>query len=184
MELTKREAQFSTFRPLNVLIVSWNIDAALPEHLTSDPVNNQFLFDVLDSVDSPDIISFGFQETVDLENHKGNLQKALQRSHWPRSYEDGRVGQHLNPEYKVWQQKLESVVRQAMPQETQYTVIETEGLVGLYSCILVKRSEKVHIDDVGMSTIKRGFAKKYGNKVSPFGFGGGSPKVADARNFL
>ncbi|KZP19100.1 DNase I-like protein [Athelia psychrophila] len=167
MELTKREAQFSTFRPLKVLIVSWNIDAALPEHLTGDPINNQFLFDVLDSVHSPDIISFGFQETVDLENHKGNLQKAL-RGHRSRSYEDGRVGQHLNPEYKVWQQKLESVVRQAMPQETPYTVIETEGLVGLYSCILVKRTEKVNIDDVGMAIVKRGFAKKYGNKGAIF----------------
>lgn len=166
MELTKREAQFSTFRPLNVLIVSWNVDATKPNDLSNDPVNNQFLFDVLNSVDSPDVIAFGFQEIIDLEDHKHTMATVLKKHREP-CFDEGKVGNHLDPEFRAWHQKLESVVRQATPHETPYTVIETDGMSGLYSCILVKRAEKTNIADFGMSIVKRGIGKKVANKVSP-----------------
>lgn len=68
-ELQKREQEFSTFRPLNVLICSWNTDAQKPDTMIGGkPANMTFLKDVLKSVDRPDIIAFGFQELIDLEN--------------------------------------------------------------------------------------------------------------------
>jgi len=48
------------------LVVSWNVDAAKPDALTGNEMNLNFLSDVLSSVDRPDIISFGFQEVIDL----------------------------------------------------------------------------------------------------------------------
>ncbi len=70
LELSRRDVEFSTFRPLNVLVVSWNVDAAKPDALNSGQENTNFLQSVLHSVDSPDIIVFGFQELIDLESRK------------------------------------------------------------------------------------------------------------------
>lgn len=67
-EVQKREAEFSTFRDLNILICSWNTDAQKPEALTGSAENVNFLENVLHSVDSPDILVFGFQELIDLES--------------------------------------------------------------------------------------------------------------------
>jgi len=67
-EVQQREQEFSTFRSLNILICSWNTDAQKPDTLTRKSANISFLKDVLRSVDKPDIIVFGFQELIDLEN--------------------------------------------------------------------------------------------------------------------
>lgn len=68
-ELLKREASFCTFRPLNILVCTWNVDDATPDMLTGVE-NTNFFKAHLQSMESPDIIIFGFQEVVDLENHK------------------------------------------------------------------------------------------------------------------
>lgn len=46
-ELLKRECEFNSFRTINVLIVSWNIDAAKPKVLTDDTANLTFLNNAL-----------------------------------------------------------------------------------------------------------------------------------------
>lgn len=74
-ELQKQEASFSTFRPVKMLICTWNIDAAKPEALNkigngNGTTNLEFFDNLLSSVDQPDIIVFGFQEMIDLENRK------------------------------------------------------------------------------------------------------------------
>ncbi|KAL1726305.1 hypothetical protein EV714DRAFT_276703 [Schizophyllum commune] len=76
-ELLTRESEFSTFRDLNVLVVSCYVDSAKPEQLTGTPANCNFLSDVLASVDAPDIIHFGFQEVVDLENWRVAAKSVL-----------------------------------------------------------------------------------------------------------
>ena len=63
-ELNLRQPDFCTFRSVRTLCVSWNIDASKPQDLAGTPQNLDFLRDVLLSVDSPDIIAFGFQEMV------------------------------------------------------------------------------------------------------------------------
>lgn len=61
-ELNLRQPDFCTFRTIRTLCISWNIDACKPQDLSGAPQNLDFLRDVLLSTDSPDIISFGFQE--------------------------------------------------------------------------------------------------------------------------
>ena len=53
------------------MVCTWNVGASKPSDLSrgSLPENN-FLENVLRATDSPDIIVFGFQELVDLENKK------------------------------------------------------------------------------------------------------------------
>lgn len=69
-QLTARQSSFCTFRPVNVLICTWNIDSAKPTDLNGSAANAHFLEDVLRSVDSPDIIVFGFQEVIPLTDKK------------------------------------------------------------------------------------------------------------------
>lgn len=67
-ELTVRQAEYCDFSPLRVLTCSWNIDACKPSQLQDEAYNANFLSTFLKSTDSPDIISFGLQEIIDLQS--------------------------------------------------------------------------------------------------------------------
>ncbi|KAF9224616.1 DNase I-like protein [Gyrodon lividus] len=162
-ELLKREHAFSTFRDISVLIVSWNVDAAKPDALTTDPENINFLQDVLTSVDSPDIISFGFQELIDLESRK-MAAKTVLLGGGKKKGEDGKISEKVTSSYKRWHDRLVQAVKLAMPTNSPYTVIHTESLVGLFTCMFVKNTERGSLKDVAIATIKRGMGGRYGNK--------------------
>ena len=65
-----REDEYCQFRELSILISSWNIDSSKPNELTGSPENQGFLQECLTSVESPDVIIFGWQEVIDLNNKK------------------------------------------------------------------------------------------------------------------
>lgn len=159
-ELLKREREFSTFRTINVLVVSWNVDAAKPEALTDDSANLTFLHDALTSVSpAPDIISFGFQELIDLESRKMAAKTVLLGG--KKKGEEGKISEKVTSSYKRWHDRL---VREVRGLAEGYTVIHTESLVGLFTCMFVKNSERTALKDVAITTIKRGMGGRYGNK--------------------
>lgn len=161
-ELNKQETSFSSFRDLSVLVVSWNVDAAKPDALSGSPENNEFLNNVLMSTDSPDIIAFGFQELIDLESRKMAAKTVLLGS---KKKSNGAISEKVSRSYKMWYDKLVLAVRLAMPPDCPYTVVHAENLVGLFSCIFMKSSERNGLNDVAITTIKRGIGGMYGNKV-------------------
>ena len=164
-ELSKRETSFSTFRNMNVLIVSWNVDAAKPDALIGTE-NASFLNDVLSSVDSPDIIAFGFQELIDLESRKMTAKNVIFNGVGSNKKKaNGGLSDKVSRSYRLWHDKLVLAVRLAMPPDCPYTVVEAQSLVGLFSCIFVKSSERGGLNDVAIKTIKRGIGGVYGNKV-------------------
>ncbi|KAF7301001.1 IPPc domain-containing protein [Mycena indigotica] len=169
-ELLKREASFSKFRDLSVLIISWNCDSARPESLSGDPVNINFLHEALTSVDCPDIITFGFQELVDLESRKLVAKNVLLGR---KDKQDASIAQitglsglseKVTTAYRKWYEHLIMAVRLAMPTNVPYTVIHTESLVGLFTCVFVKHSERMSIKDNVITSMKRGMGGRYGNK--------------------
>lgn len=159
--LMKRESEFSSFRNINVLVVSWNLDSAKPDVLTG-PENANFLHEALTSVADPDIIAFGFQELIDLESRKMAAKTVLLGG--KKKNEDGGISQKVSTSYKKWYDRLVLAVKQAMPPDVPYTVIHTENLVGLFSCIFVKNTERISLKQVAITTIKRGMGGRYGNK--------------------
>lgn len=159
----KRETEFSTFRDINVLIVSWNLDSAKPDALTGCAENINFLHDALTSVEDPDIIAFGFQELIDLESRKMAAKTVLLGG--KNKNADGAISQKVTTSYKKWYDRLVLAVKLAMPPDVPYTVIHTENLVGLFSCIFVKNTERISLKQVAITTIKRGMGGRYGNKV-------------------
>lgn len=149
---------------MKVLIVSWNVDSAKPDALTGTPDNLNFLSDVLQSVDSPDIIAFGLQEVIDLESRKIAAKTVLLGAKNKNS--DGTLSQRVSTAYKKWFDGLVHAVRLAMPPNVPYSVIHTESLVGLFSCIFIKNTERMTLRQTAITTIKRGMGGRYGNKVS------------------
>jgi hypothetical protein len=68
--LEDRAGDYSSQRPLNVLICSWNIDSCKPSDLIGANENTKFLEECIGSAHRPDIIVFGFQEVIDLNDRK------------------------------------------------------------------------------------------------------------------
>ncbi|KAF8632419.1 hypothetical protein AX17_004860 [Amanita inopinata Kibby_2008] len=174
-EMQKRENSFSSFRDVTTLIVSWNCDAARPDSLTGEAANVNLFNDILTTVDSPpDVIAFGFQEVIDLESRKMAAKNVLLGGAAKKKHNDeGSITGHacsgnglsdkVTGAYRRWYDRLVKEVRLAMP-DVPYTVVYTESLVGLFSCIFVKASERVALRDVAVTTVKRGMGGRYGNK--------------------
>lgn len=162
-EVSKQEHTFSKTRDMTMLMVSWNCDAARPDSMTGDPANVNFLVDALRSTESPDIVVFGFQEVIDLESRKMAAKNVLLGS--KKKVEDGGLSEKVTGAYKRWYDRLVLAMRQTMPPDTPYMVLHTESLVGLFSCIFVKNTERSSLRDVSITTIKRGMGGRYGNKV-------------------
>jgi hypothetical protein len=164
-ELLKRESQFSTFRPLKVLIVTWNIDAARPEQLTGTESNATFIEQVLTSVDKPDIVTFGFQELIDLESRRMTAKTVLYTGTGKKKVNDGGLSEKVTKAYKRWHDWLVSKMRLYMPADEAYSVVGSESMVGLFSCVFVRNQEQVGLKDIAIDTMKRGMGGFYGNKV-------------------
>ena len=143
--------------------MSWNVDSAKPDALTGSTENINFLQNVIQSMDRPDIIVFGIQEIIDLESRKMAAKTVLLGG--KNKSPDGTISQKVTTAYKKWYDKLVMSVRLAMPTDSPYTVVHTENLVGLFSCVFVKNTEKIKLDDVSLTTVKRGMGGRYGNKV-------------------
>jgi len=143
-------------------VVSWNVDAIKPDALTGNEMNLNFLSDVLSSVDRPNIISFGFQEVIDLELRKMAAKTVLLGG--KKKGKGGRISEKVTSSYRRWHDRLVLAVQLAMPADCPYTVIHTESLVGLFTCIFAKNTEKVVMKDIAVASIKRGMGGRYGNK--------------------
>ncbi|WVF72695.1 hypothetical protein IAT40_007513 [Kwoniella sp. CBS 6097] len=160
-QMVTRQPDYCTFRDMNLLVVSWNIDSAKPTDLSGSEANVKFLEECLRSVDSPDIIVFGFQEVIPLTDKKLTAKTLLFGS---KSKESSSSHDKVSQAYRQWLDKLTSAVRQASPPDRPYAKIHSESLVGLFTCIFVKSSEKDSLRDLDITTVKRGLGNIYGNK--------------------
>ncbi|KAF8341436.1 DNase I-like protein [Cantharellus anzutake] len=165
-ELLRREARYSLFYDLKILICSWNIDASRPDMLTCNGESVSFLPEVLRSVgdgaDAPDIIVFGFQEVIDLESRKLTAKTVLLTS--GKKKKEGTLADKVSSQYRLWLDQLSLSIRTAMPLDCPYSVVHFENMVGLLTCVFVKRSERHRIKNSAITTMKRGLGGRYGNK--------------------
>ncbi|GAA5932802.1 uncharacterized protein JCM15063_002209 [Sporobolomyces koalae] len=159
-ELHLRQPDFCTFRSIRALCVSWNIDASRPHDLVGTMDNLEFLKNALHSTESPDIISFGFQEMIDLEDKKLTAKSML----LSKKKTTDKLSSGVSSAYRQWHDKLVQAVRLAMPPEEPYTVVHVGDMVGLFSCIFVKAREADRLRDVSLITVKTGMGGRYGNK--------------------
>ncbi|ORX99573.1 DNase I-like protein [Basidiobolus meristosporus CBS 931.73] len=154
-EMLQRDAEFCRFRDIKVLICSWNIDARKPHKFEHE--NLRALEAWLSTVKDPDIIVVGFQETVDLESKKVTAKSILKFKNKKNSEEQ------WTHRYKQWQEKLTEAIARA-GHDSQYSLEECQNLIGLFSCVFVKTSEKSKIRKINAGKVKTGFGGLHGNK--------------------
>lgn len=64
------DTSFCKFEKLKAVVMTWNAGASTPHSLRYNPQDADFMQELLQSSESPDIIVFGFQELIDLEDKK------------------------------------------------------------------------------------------------------------------
>ncbi|PVF99182.1 hypothetical protein CPB86DRAFT_783977 [Serendipita vermifera] len=169
-EMLTREQSYCTFRPLKLLVLTWNVDAAKPDALVGSK-NGTFLQNFLANPalegGLPDIIVVGFQEVIDLEDKKLTAKTVLLGS--TKKKTDGTISEKVSRHYRLWHDRLVAEVHRAYPAES-YIVQHTENMVGLFTCVFVRRSvahptpSTKNIRDIAITTIKCGMYGMYGNK--------------------
>ncbi|OKP12318.1 hypothetical protein PENSUB_2054 [Penicillium subrubescens] len=151
-----RDVEFCKFREIRMVIITWNAGASTPGSVrTSD-----FIRDAVHPEDPPDIIVFGFQELVDLENKKITAKSLLLGS---KKKENGEK-EHMSRQYRVWIDHLTRSLHECMPLEESYVLLHTSNMVGLFTCAFVKHKERHNISNISASEIKRGMGGLHGNK--------------------
>ncbi|KAI5780779.1 Endonuclease/exonuclease/phosphatase, partial [Geopyxis carbonaria] len=159
-EMQKRDMEFCSFREIKALVCTWNAGASKPQDLLNRDSDKIFLEEVLESGNSPDIIVFGFQELVDLEDKKITAKSFLKKGSKKKRAADQQ--EHMSHQYRLWQQQLTKSIENHM--EESYILLHVANLVGLFTCIFIKSSEKKNIRNVSASTVKRGLGGLHGNK--------------------
>jgi len=69
-QMQAQEGDFCDLSNIRALVMTWNAGATTPWHLQQKDQDHAFFPNLLKASDSPDILVFGFQELVDLEDKK------------------------------------------------------------------------------------------------------------------
>ncbi|KAJ5223304.1 hypothetical protein N7468_007846 [Penicillium chermesinum] len=154
--MSSKDVEFCQFREIRAAVVTWNAGASTPGSLrTSD-----FFKNAIHPEDPPEIIVFGFQELVDLENKKITAKSLLMSG---KKKETGEK-EHTSRQYRVWIDYLTRVLHECMPLDESYVLLHSANMVGLFTCIFVKHKERHNIKSINASEIKRGMGGLHGNK--------------------
>lgn len=159
-EMKAIDTQYCTFEDLKVLVMTWNAGASTPSSLRNSQSDSIFIQNLLQSSGTPDILIFGFQELVDLED-KTATAKRLFKSKKKDPVTDQ---ERMSHQYRDWRDFLVRSLDDYMPADTLYHLLHTATLVGLFTCIFVKSSIHGRIRNLSSSQIKRGMGGLHGNK--------------------
>lgn len=155
-----RDSEFCKFRELTAAVLTWNAGACKPGHLQHSREDSNFFRDYLTAREPPDIFIFGFQELVDLEDKKVTAKSFFKS----KKTKEPDEPQHMSSQYRAWRDHLGKCLDDYMPTNTSYTLLHTASMVGLFTCIFVKSTERSRIRNVHASEVKRGMGGHHGNK--------------------
>lgn len=69
-DMQDHDIEYCNFREIVAKVVTWNAGASTPTNLRYNEKNLHFFHQVLDVEAPPEILVFGFQELVDLEDKR------------------------------------------------------------------------------------------------------------------
>ncbi|KAI9807059.1 MAG: hypothetical protein M1825_005776 [Sarcosagium campestre] len=159
-DMHAHDVEYCTFREVRALVMTWNAGASTPQHLRHDEQDSNFFRKLLLEHKSPDIIVFGFQELVDLEDKKVTARSFFKSS----KKKDSSDQEHMSRQYRAWRDYLTRCIVDTMPSEEPYYLLHTASLVGLFTCIFVKQSERENVRGDDAAEVKRGMGGLHGNK--------------------
>ncbi|ORX54508.1 DNase I-like protein [Hesseltinella vesiculosa] len=150
-QLQLKADSYSNYRPIQVMICSWNIDANKPEKLTGK--DNDLVHEWLGEADSPDVIVVGIQEIIDLESKKQTAKSLFASRKKIETLED--ADEMLTHRYRLWHDHLVRVIGDNYGRDA-YSVYKTDQLVGLFSCVFVKKTEMSRVWNCDATVVKTG----------------------------
>jgi hypothetical protein len=156
--------------------MTWNAGASTPYHLQHSDQDEKFLRDLIQSSNCPDILVFGFQELVDLEDKKTTASMFVLFARWfsadcitesffKSKKKDPSEEQHMSHQYRAWRDFLTQSLDDYMPREELYHLLHTASLVGLFTCVFIRAPLRERIRSVSGAEVKRGMGGLHGNKV-------------------
>ncbi|KAF7593481.1 hypothetical protein BBP40_011487 [Aspergillus hancockii] len=151
-----KDVEYCAFREIRAVIMTWNAGASTPGSVRT----STFIQDAIHPEDPPEILVFGFQELVDLENKKITAKSLLMSS----KKKESREKEHMSRQYRVWMEHLTQCINGCMPLEESYVLLHSANLIGLFTCIFVKHKERQRIKDLSAAEVKRGMGGLHGNK--------------------
>ncbi|KAI5293468.1 hypothetical protein KEM52_005515 [Ascosphaera acerosa] len=158
-QMHSRQEQYCEFGKITAAVLTWNAGASIPSHMK----DTLFIRDAIHPESPPDIIVFGFQELVDLENKKITAKSLLKSKKKDKDRDPDRE-HHMSRQYRVWKEYLSSCIDQMMPVNASYTHLHTANLIGLFTCVFVRDELRHNIKDLGTMQVKRGMGGLHGNK--------------------
>ncbi|KAM7184192.1 Endonuclease/exonuclease/phosphatase [Rhypophila sp. PSN 637] len=157
-EMKRIDKKYAKFQDLKALIMTWNAGASTPNSLRYSDADATFIKNLLQSSDSPDILVFGFQELVDLEDKTATAKRFLK----PKKKE-GSDQERMSHQYRDWRDFLVRSLDDYMSGDL-YHLLHTAPLVGLFTCIFVKSDIRARVSNLSSAEIKRGMGGLHGNK--------------------
>lgn len=157
--MKSKDTQYCDFDDLKALFMTWNAGASTPSSLRYSGADSTFFQDLVQSADSPDILVFGFQELVDLEDKKLTAKRFLK----PKKKE-GSDQERMSHQYRDWRDFLMKTLDDYMPADDLYHLLHTAPMVGLFTCVFVKSSLRDRIRNLSGAEVKRGMGGLHGNK--------------------
>ncbi|OAX80552.1 hypothetical protein ACJ72_05115 [Emergomyces africanus] len=151
-----RDVDYCQFREITASVVTWNAGATVPGNLR----DSKFIQEAVHPENPPDILVFGFQELVDLENKKITAKSLLMGG----KKKDSAEKEHMSRQYRVWKDYLASCIHDIMPLDQPYVLLHTSHLIGLFTVVFIKQDERQRIRGISAAEIKRGMGGLHGNK--------------------
>lgn len=154
--MQERDIHYCTFREIRAAVVTWNVGAASPYDLRTD-----FVADACDTQDPPEILVFGFQEVVDLEDRAVTAKSILG---FGKKKDPDSTEQHQSRVYREWRDYLSKMISRYTSARYAYSELQTSSLIGLFQCIFIRQEERPRLRDVHATNVKCGMKGHYGNK--------------------
>ncbi|GAB7360652.1 hypothetical protein MBLNU230_g0532t1 [Neophaeotheca triangularis] len=159
-QMQQHDSEYCSFREISAAVLTWNAGASKPGQLQYTKEDDNFFRKYLTAQqEPPDVFVFGFQELVDLED-----KKVTAKSFFKSKSKAAGEPEHMSHQYRAWRDYLTRSLEDHMPSDTPYTLLHTANMVGLFTCVFVKSSERTHIRHVHTSEVKRGMGGLHGNK--------------------
>ena len=156
------DIEYCIFNEVRTVVMTWNAGASTPSNLRHDDKGISVFRDIIQSRSPPDILMFGFQELVDLEDKKLTAKSFFKGN---KKKESGEA-EHMSHQYRAWRDFLVQLLDENMPSSETYYLLHTASMVGLFSCVFVKASLRSRVRKLGVAEVKRGLGGLHGNKGS------------------
>lgn len=157
--MQQRDEEYCAFSEVTAAILTWNAGASKPTALREHPRDANFFRDYFSAGTPADILVFGFQELVDLED-----KKLTAKSFFKSRKKDSSDNDKMSHSYRAWKDHLVRCLDEYMPRDCNYSLLQTADLVGLFSCVFVKSTLRPRIKQINGAEVKRGLGGLHGNK--------------------